>query len=450
VIHLGIRNRELVLIGLSGQPGSPGREYAERLSPMLVWPEVTAVGHAISDSAPVQWLGDGPDLAGSIEDSVTAALPGLGAPDQTVRFVYDRVLVLAHPTDMGQVRTWDLVAIDMVAAAHEATAAGLDTFTWTLRPMAPDEPLESSERSVHREYLVVDEGSTWLFEFRWIPEALAGMGVGIDRVGLALGVALSAFLALLSSRWVHRRSVLVEFEAAKSLMEHKDMLLLALSHQLRTPLTAVIGFLALVLEDQGDIPDGQRRELLDLARDQAEDAADIVEDLMVAARIQDENLMLLPKPIVVLPVVEAVFYANRAAGEALELVESGVEAVVFADALRIRQLVRNVFDEGRKAGARSWEVAATTTETAVAIVFIADFEIPGPGQAPRLSADQVASPQSLAAIQPHLTTATRLAEVMGGGITVVMVGDLSAIHVLLPRPPVEETDLVEPLVAVSP
>jgi hypothetical protein len=248
-----------------------------------------------------------------------------------------------------------------------------------------------------------------------------------------VGIVLSTLLALLASHLVHRRHVQVELEASRSLLEQKDLLLLALSHQLRTPLTAVIGFLGIALDEENVVPDRQRRELLDLAKDQAQDAAEIVEDMVVAARINDQNLVLIPKPIEVDPIIDAVFRATQRVDEVLELVEGESEAIVYADPLRIRQLIRNVFDEGRAGGARRWKVVTTPSENAVDIAFIADFEIPDRIPMKMLTSETVATPKGLDAIQPHLITATRLAEVMGGGITSVSVGGATAIHVLLPR-----------------
>jgi signal transduction histidine kinase len=373
-----------------------------------------------------------------------------GASREIVHFDHGNLLVFAYPAESDGVRSWDLMVMNMTIAATEAVPEALvENVIWTLRPLEPNEILSGSARLVHREYLILDETSSWLFELQWTPGALEEMGVGVSSLGAWIGAALSAILALFTSRWVYRHHVYVELEAARNIMDQKELLLLALSHQLRTPLTAVIGFLGLVLDDRGDMGGSQQRELLDLAKHQAEDASDIVEDLMVAARMQDENLMLLPKPISVLPMVEAVFHANRGVDEALEVVPSKPEAFVFADALRIRQLIRNVFDEGRRAGARRWGVAATITGSAVDIVFLGDFKIVAKGRSPGLSLDQVATPGSRAAVRPHLTTATRLAEVMGGGITTLAVGGATAIHVLLPRPPVAGEELPEPLAAVG-
>ena len=434
-LHRNINSREQGLISLSTQPRLPGMSYSQRLSPLLIWPEVSAVGHLGTDGGTVQWFGrNRPDLPESIGEPI-AGDPDTSQPaDLTVRSTHGDHLVLANPTGVEGRRAWDLIAVDMIEGAHAIVPEALeDQLDWSIRAVPAGEVLKSSERKLHREYLILDEGATWLFEFRWTPEALAGMGVGIDRVWAAVGIGLSAILALFASHLVHRRHVQVELEASRSMLEQKDLLLLALSHQIRTPLTAVIGFLGIALDDEHQLPDVQRRELLDLAKDQAEDAAEIVEDMVVAARINDDNLVLLPKPIVVGPIIDAVFRATQGVEETLELAGGGSDVIVYADPLRIRQLIRNIFDEGREGGARRWRVVITPSETAVDIAFIADFEIPERPTMATLSADMVASPKALVAIQPHLITATRLAEVMGGGITAVSVGGAAAIHVLLPR-----------------
>jgi len=430
-----IQSRELGLIGLSVEPGESPRTHARRLSSMLIWPEVTAVGHANADLAQVRWLGGSrPDLPETLEGSVEEAPSLSRLTSDTIHIVNGDILVLAHLTEIDDDRTWDLMAIDMGAAAERALPEMLaGKLVWTMQLLPEGEALRSSERLVRRAYLTVDDDLTWLFEFRWTAGALAELGVGIHRLGAAAGIALSTILAYVAAHIVRRKFVQVEREASRGMMEQKDLLLLALSHQLRTPLTAVIGFLDLALDDERPVFEVQRREMLDLAMGQAREAAEIVDDLMVAARINDGNLVLLPKPLVVGPIIDAVFRSNQGAEEVLELVGGGADAIVLADPLRLRQLIRNVFDEGRKEGALRWKVVTTPSEIAVDIAFIANFEIPDRAPTEMLSADIVASPQGLAAIQPHLITATRLAGVMGGDITWVSVGGATAIHVLLPR-----------------
>jgi len=435
VLHQEINSREVGLINLSAQPRRPGVSYTQRLSPMFVWPEVTAVGHVGTDGGTVEWFGSSTgDLPLSIEEEIAVDPDTAQRADFTAHIARGDYLVLANPTGTEGGRAWDLIAIDMVEGANAAVPESLhDQLQWSIRAVPAGETLKSSERKLHREYLILDESTIWLFEFRWTSEALADMGVGVDRVWAAIGIGLSTILALFATYLVNRRHVQVELEASRSMLEQKDLLLLALSHQLRTPLTAVIGFLGIALDDVQDLPETQRRELLDLAKDQAEDAAEIVEDMVVAARINDDNLVLLPKPIVVGPIIDAVFRATQGVEETLELAGGGPDVIVYADPLRIRQLIRNIFDEGREGGARKWRVVITPSETAVDVAFIADFEIPERPTMATLSADMVASPKALVAIQPHLITATRLAEVMGGGITAVSVGGAAAIHVLLPR-----------------
>lgn len=444
-----IRSRELGLIDLAGDPGVPGEEYAQRLSPMLVWPEVLAVGHAVTDQAPVEWYAAAVmDLPKSVEGSVEQAAT-LWRANDTIHIVHGDKLVLAYPTEIGSRRSWDLLVIDMVAAADGAVPEDFaGDLTWSIRAVPEGELFKGSEPLVRRAYLRLEDSSSWLVEFHWTTEALAELGVAIHPVGAAVGVALSLTLAWLAAHLVQRKYLQVDLEASRGMLEQKDLLLLALSHQLRTPLTAVIGFLAVALDGERPLPDTQRDELLELASGQAQEAGEIVDDLMVAARINNGNLVLLPKPLEVGLIIDSVFRSTQTADEVLELDGGGSEALVYADPLRIRQLIRNVFEEGRVCGARRWKVVTTPSETAVGIAFIADFEIPDRPLMGVLSADMVASPAGLVAIQPHLITATRLAEVMGGGITFVSVGGATAISVLLPRTHIA-ADQVEPLVTTT-
>ena len=69
---------------------------------------------------------------------------------------------------------------------------------------------------------------------------------------------------------------------AQDLNESKDRFLATVSHELRTPLTVVLGVAAEIGPNWEQYADSERTELMTMMIEQAVEAANIVEDLLVA------------------------------------------------------------------------------------------------------------------------------------------------------------------------
>ena len=120
-------------------------------------------------------------------------------------------------------------------------------------------------------------------------------------------------------------------------IEAKDEFIASISHELRTPLSAVVGFAAELRDGRLDDLDGEEvSELVALIADQSAEVSNIVEDLLVAARLDSQTLTIMPRTInvdetihAVAPLVPRKIYAN------------GLTAL--ADPHRVRQILRNLF-----------------------------------------------------------------------------------------------------------
>ncbi|HWB90096.1 MAG TPA: PAS domain-containing sensor histidine kinase [Acidimicrobiia bacterium] len=134
-------------------------------------------------------------------------------------------------------------------------------------------------------------------------------------------------------------------EAMAQLVKAKDEFIASISHELRTPLTAVIGLTSeLVADDQ--LTDGERAELLEMAAGQAMDMANIVEDLLVAARAEMGTIVIEPVPVDLVDESRAVLSGM---GMSVELPEES-PPVVLADPIRVRQILRNLFTNAQRYG----------------------------------------------------------------------------------------------------
>ncbi|HVS85166.1 MAG TPA: HAMP domain-containing sensor histidine kinase [Gaiellaceae bacterium] len=169
---------------------------------------------------------------------------------------------------------------------------------------------------------------------------------------------LTGILRALERLRVREREVRAEAEEARSRLaeqnEHlveadrlKDEFVALISHDLRTPLTSIIGYTELALEDGPDDPlDEERRGYLQIVSRSSERLLRIVDDLLFVARLQAGQGLELDKHPVDLALVarHALEEAGpRARTKELELLYTGPDsAPLVADRGRLFQLLDNL------------------------------------------------------------------------------------------------------------
>jgi signal transduction histidine kinase len=73
----------------------------------------------------------------------------------------------------------------------------------------------------------------------------------------------------------------------------KDEFIALVSHDLRTPLTSIIGYVELALDDAGDVPlDAERRRYIEVVARSSDRLLRLVDDLLLAARLQSGRFVL--------------------------------------------------------------------------------------------------------------------------------------------------------------
>ena len=218
-----------------------------------------------------------------------------------------------------------------------------------------------------------------------------------------------------------QRRHLDELEA---LVRSKSELIGAVSHELRTPLTAVVGFLE-VLQSGG--ADGERAELLALAADQARDIAGIVDDLLTAARLDNQELVVQESALDIRGTIDGAVTSVTGGrrGEVVVAVPRGLMA--FADGARVRQVLRNLIGNAMRYGRSPIEVRAEDGDGLIHVV-VADH---GPEISPDVVArmfDAFFSGAETSSRQPSsiglgLAVSHRLARLMGGDLRYERVGN---------------------------
>jgi PAS domain S-box-containing protein len=124
----------------------------------------------------------------------------------------------------------------------------------------------------------------------------------------------------------------------------KDEFLATLSHELRTPLTAIFGWASLLRN--GDVPEGEVSEALEIIERNARAQARLVDELLDVSRIITGNLQVDLRPIELATVVEVASSGLKPAAQVknitLEFESSGEPPIVKGDQGRLRQVVWNL------------------------------------------------------------------------------------------------------------
>lgn len=183
-------------------------------------------------------------------------------------------------------------------------------------------------------YLVLgraDESTTWTAE-----EITAALEIGRD-----LG------RAVLHARLFEREHQLVD--ELRQLDRYKTEMISTLAHELKNPLTAIIGHLELLeTAEDGRLTD---RSLAAIERG-ATRLSDLVEDLLVLSKVGDPHRALVPVPVDLADVVDNAAELLEAAaakqGVHIDLVGTGEKVSAYGDAAELDRVVGNLLGNAVK------------------------------------------------------------------------------------------------------
>ena len=208
----------------------------------------------------------------------------------------------------------------------------------------------------------------------------------------------------------------------------KDEFVALISHDLRTPLTSIIGYVELALDDDVDPPlDEERRSYLDVVSRSSERLLRLVDDLLFVARLQAGRLVLEPTDL------DLAGIARQAATEARPRAErKGLELSCFDDGPvpvqgdrgRIFQLLDNLISNAIKFTPEGGEIHVRTRRTADgAALEVSDNGVGlGPGELERVFERFFRSSRAVDSQVPGtglgLFIAKAIVEAHGGGIAV--------------------------------
>lgn len=157
----------------------------------------------------------------------------------------------------------------------------------------------------------------------------------------------------------------------RELNRAKDELIAGLSHELRTPITSILGFSEILLEDPG--LQNEAHELIGLINASSSDLSRMVNDLLMAARIDAGALTIDLAQVDIGDEVRAVVTVYRRSGENIEVAVPPLKA--YADPLRVRQAIHNLVSNALRHGGSQVVISARDTDRGPVLV-VADN---GPG-----------------------------------------------------------------------
>jgi PAS domain S-box-containing protein len=217
------------------------------------------------------------------------------------------------------------------------------------------------------------------------------------------------------------------------LVQSKDEFVASVSHELRTPLTAVVGLTQELRKSWETFTTAEIAEFIGLIADQATDVANLVEDLLVAARADIGKVSIAPRALELSEQVEAVLAALDQPSR--DRVTVNVEPTpTWADPTRLRQIIRNLVTNAIRYGGGHIELASSTSNGHIELSISDD----GPGISAGLE-EKIFEPYARdhePGSQPNsvglgLTVSRHLARLMGGDLVYAR-GDRSTFTLTLP------------------
>jgi signal transduction histidine kinase len=232
-------------------------------------------------------------------------------------------------------------------------------------------------------------------------------------VALIIPALAVTTLWMSSRRRVERLSLQAEIDKNVALLHARDDLIAGISHQLRTPLTGILGFADSLIASPDDAQ--LRTEGLATIQNQAVELTRMIDDLLVMARLEDGRIEIQQRPIDPIPEIEAV-----ARAQTIEVQTSLVSALVLVDRLRLRHILTNLVSNAVRHGGPSVAIKAGPSEGHYRIVVADD----GSG-VPAELLDNVFQPYVHSARDSLVTgslglglgVAKQLADQMGCGLT---------------------------------
>jgi len=262
------------------------------------------------------------------------------------------------------------------------------------------------------------------------------------RTSFMLGLIAAVLAALALHFFIQQLRSREEVVRLRDITKQKDRFLAGVSHELRTPITAVMGLLEVLADNRHALAESETSEYIELARQEAKELADLVEDLLTAGRLSAGTLTVAAAPVDLSIQVRRVI--DRLATPPGMRIQMGERlGSVWADPLRLRQILRNLATNALRYGERLIEIQAVMSERAVYL------EVRNDGPPVSLPMrERIFEPFQTAGSQPTqpdsiglgLSISRQLARAMGGELTYRYNAGQSIFTLILPTSRLAHTE----------
>jgi PAS domain S-box-containing protein len=142
----------------------------------------------------------------------------------------------------------------------------------------------------------------------------------------------------------------------EKLLASQTDLIASVSHELRTPLTSLVGFAEVLQDANTDMSSAERLEILKVIADQGSDLANLIDDLLVAARSEIGELTVSSVPVDLRAQAAQVIESMTRSTPKPIVLEGGAKAI--GDPKRIRQILRNLISNAVQYGGSNITITA--------------------------------------------------------------------------------------------
>lgn len=146
----------------------------------------------------------------------------------------------------------------------------------------------------------------------------------------------------------------------EEVIRSKDEFLASVSHELRTPLTTIYGSAESLIEAGPELDAEIRTELVQFIADESREMANMVEDLLVAARAEIGKVNIVQEALELGPMVTSVITAARMHEGAKQLEFDSVTSTAWVDPTRFKQIVRNLLTNAIRYGGERVRLESVT------------------------------------------------------------------------------------------
>lgn len=195
---------------------------------------------------------------------------------------------------------------------------------------------------------------------------------------MCLSFLIAGVTGSMAEDWhVQREALRVQGMRLAELDRLKDRFLAITSHEIRGPLTAIIGGIDTVRTRGASLTPEQREGLLDMTAQQGKQLARMVDDLLITSQLQGGNLTLHPQPCDLNDVIQQAVTAaaSKRRDHRLEVFVEPLTCVF--DGARVSQVVRNLVENAYKYTPKRSRVCVTAEAEAGGIAIKVEDDGPG-------------------------------------------------------------------------